>query len=300
MEFSPFPIPKSSESTRLTALLSQLPKLTIPLPLQPLETFTLFPRLPIDIRVKLWKLMSTQPRKIKLFFDVPSGSRAESRTIEGQSKIPVVLQINRESREEGLRFYTQCKESVGVRLGRHWVNYIYINFEVDHFSHAFPPVSELGCDFNFGQEVLKKIKFVDANFYGMGEHQVFRFAYFVLALFLMLAESLVDFRFAITSNDYQRFASPGVPRVQNVGGHLVARVWVKELLEYIGRFVVWYAGRRLQSPKSFPGGDQQSATKLVQNISVVFSEGSSDAAVWDYSLPDLDKLPGQEKQIKFE
>jgi hypothetical protein len=298
MESSLFSILKSSESTRLTALLSQLPKLTIPLPLQPLETFTLFPRLPIDIRVKVWKLMSTQPRKVKLFFDTPSGSRAESRTIEGQSKIPVVLQINRESREEGLQFYTQCKESVGVRLVGHWVNCIYINFEVDHFSHAFPPGIAIGCNFNFGQEVLKKIKFVDAHFCSMGEDRVFQFEYFVLARFLMLAESLVDFRFAITSNDYQKLACPGVLRLQTVSGHLVARVWVKELLEDMCRFAVWYAGRGRQSSKSFPGGDQQSATKMVQNISAVFSEGLPDAAVWDYSLPDLDKLPRQEKQIK--
>jgi len=298
MEFSSFPIPKSSENTRFTALLSQLPKLTIPLPLQPLETFTLFPRLPIDIRVKIWKLMSTQPRKVKLFFDISSASRAESRTIEGQSKIPVVLQINRESREEGLRFYTKCRESVEAKLVGHWVNHMYINFEVDHFSHAFPPGSAIGCNFNFGQEVLKKIKFVDANFYGMDEDQYCQFAYFVLARFLMLAESLVDFRFTITSNDYQEFTGSSVLRLHTVGGHLLARFWVKGLLEYMNRLAVWYVRRSRQSPKSIPGGGQQLATKIPQNISAVFSEGLTDAAVWHYSLPDLDKLPRQEKQIK--
>ncbi|KAH8790337.1 hypothetical protein F5882DRAFT_517232 [Hyaloscypha sp. PMI_1271] len=297
MEFSSFPIPKSSENTRFTALLSQLPKLTIPLPLQPLETFTLFPRLPIDIRVEIWKLMSTQPRKVKLFFDISSASRAESRTIEGQSKIPVVLQINRESREEGLRFYTKCRESVEAKLVGHWINYIYINFEVDHFSHALPPGSAIGCNFNFGQEVLKRVKFVDANLYGMDEDRVVQFEYFVLAQFLILAESLVDFRFAITSNDYQMLACPGV-QLQTVGGQLVARIWVKELLEDMCRFAVWYAGRGRQSPKFFPGGRQQSATKMVRDISAVFSEGLPNAAVWYHSLPDLDKLPRQEKQIK--
>jgi hypothetical protein len=203
--------PKGNDSGRFNDLLSTLPKLTIPTPLQPLEKFALFPKLLIEIRIKIWKLLSTQPRKVKLFFDKPSAIREKSRLIEGQSKIPVVLQICQESRAEGLRFYTMCKEKVTGEAGgiSEWVNYVYVNFDVDHFSHD---ITYLASGLCLSFSPLRKIKFIDANYYvpSGGRNEV-EFDYVVLTNLLVGIKSLVDFRFVITFNNCKQNSFDGRP-----------------------------------------------------------------------------------------
>jgi hypothetical protein len=52
-----------------------------------------------------------------------------------------------------------------------------------------------GCCFNFGPEILKQIKFVEANFYGETEAQ--EFDSFVPSRLFVVAKKLVDFRVVI-------------------------------------------------------------------------------------------------------
>jgi hypothetical protein len=128
----------SNVNTRPQSLLADIPKLSISTPLQPIESFTLFPDLPVDIRIKIWKLLSFERRKVKLFFLPRSVAHKKSHLIKGQSKIPTVLHICKESRAAGLRYYTLCLEHVleeNLEQANGGPNHVYVNFDVDHFAH---------------------------------------------------------------------------------------------------------------------------------------------------------------------
>jgi hypothetical protein len=188
--------PKTNDSMRLGNLLSTLPKLSIPTPLNPLKTFALFPKLPIDIRIRIWRIFALQPRRVKLFLLPPTETRHLSRLIDGQSKIPAIMHVSKEARAEGLRYYTLCKEDVWpsdpfkTYLGP---NQLYINFDIDHFAHDVSDMEFVGNvsleSYTFGPEVLKRIKFVDILKAGPGGPPTF------IALRDMLRESenLVEF-----------------------------------------------------------------------------------------------------------
>jgi hypothetical protein len=293
---------KCKENARVDYLLSKLSSITIPTPVKPLESFTLFPRILFEIRTKIWELLSTQSRKVKLFFDIGAYIIEETRTIDGQSKIPAVLHICKESRTEGLRFYTLCKESVVTaavmeHAVNQWTNHLYINFDVDHFLFQHPPDSPRGCNFNFKQEVLKKIKFVDAHlFQARGNRSVViselvSFEEFALGRFLMVAESLVAFRFVITANDYRQILSPSTLPGVNVLDDLLTRDWMQNLLAKravkIVEVVGFLEGGWFPIPDDGRGRLVRSEAKRNQRIVMMCSGLLLKSEIWDHTFKEL-------------
>lgn len=100
--------------SRLQNLLSGLPVLDVALRAGSFETettFPYFPKLPNELRDKVWDMVSHHRRDIKLFLH--NGVResfGDSSEVAGQSRIPIVLQVNRESRREALRHYLRVYE----------------------------------------------------------------------------------------------------------------------------------------------------------------------------------------------
>ncbi|KAI9047111.1 hypothetical protein LZ554_009184 [Drepanopeziza brunnea f. sp. 'monogermtubi'] len=163
--------------TRLQWLLSRLPRLQIPhdpITTHPvLRNFHLFKTLPIDIRVKIWGLIAMEPRIVKftdLVYDLPYPISAWNSNVEGQSRHPVLLQICRESRAEGRRYYTSCSDK-----SRRWEagnasgfvrNTYYINFAIDVFVHGSSRYSveewvPSNYNFNFPSWVIGRIQHVN-------------------------------------------------------------------------------------------------------------------------------------------
>jgi hypothetical protein len=84
--------------------------------------FSLFPQLPIELRLKIWRETLPGPRIVEL----PSVNIHQR---SGWSPVlagPIALQINRESREQTLSFYKLCFSSLN-----HTSPGTYINFTVD-------------------------------------------------------------------------------------------------------------------------------------------------------------------------
>ncbi|KAL5325325.1 hypothetical protein ACEPPN_006450 [Leptodophora sp. 'Broadleaf-Isolate-01'] len=97
--------------TRLQALLSTLPPITLPAPPTPLQEFTLFPRLPAEMRNKIWKHATQVSRKVKIFeLNTVSTHKGWDSRVEGQTWIPGIMQACRESRYEGGKVYKLCYE----------------------------------------------------------------------------------------------------------------------------------------------------------------------------------------------
>jgi len=118
--------------TRLHDLLAQLPKLEIS---HPLETFGLFPKLPVELRCRIWGYASFAPRKI-----IVGGRFSSSSILQNYGRwntVPAILHANSEARNEALRYYTKSQEEItytrrncDLVLAR---KCIYANFEVDTF-----------------------------------------------------------------------------------------------------------------------------------------------------------------------
>jgi hypothetical protein len=68
-------------------------------PSQSVTTFTVFPKLPVELRFKIWKLALPGTRVVAINFDY------ESETITSSARIPAALHTCRESRLEALKVY---------------------------------------------------------------------------------------------------------------------------------------------------------------------------------------------------
>ncbi|KAH6718404.1 hypothetical protein BKA61DRAFT_717249 [Leptodontidium sp. MPI-SDFR-AT-0119] len=145
----------------------------------PLETFEQFMQLPSELRLLIWGYIARQPRKVKLLecslrhFE-PSSAHWNS-NVEGQSRHPAMMQVCSESRNEGLRYYTVCRDRVRYvvyrnqlrKFGRHMSNTFFINFNLDVFIHGssqfqtwdnhFPGQHS----FNFGLDILSQIQHIE-------------------------------------------------------------------------------------------------------------------------------------------
>jgi len=95
---------------RLKILLARVPRFSIAHNTYRSITFTCFPRLPAELRQKVWGYAACHERIIKLNYKFPSNQDwkfgIEDNKVEGQSKAPAVLAVCSESRKEALRFYT--------------------------------------------------------------------------------------------------------------------------------------------------------------------------------------------------
>src|SRR6187402_1196555 len=99
VNLKPVPPPGS----RLRSLLSTLPKLVVDLSEE--KTFLYFNKLPVELRVKIWRFASrNNPRSI--------GLRRLTRMSYAQPNDPGILSACKESRHEGLAYYTACRERV--------------------------------------------------------------------------------------------------------------------------------------------------------------------------------------------
>jgi hypothetical protein len=66
----------------------------------PAETFKLFPKLAIELRLKIWKMALPGPRVVVVQY-------SETTQLPfSPARIPVILQVNSESRDEALKSYT--------------------------------------------------------------------------------------------------------------------------------------------------------------------------------------------------
>jgi hypothetical protein len=142
----------------LKSLLVERPQLEKPK--KPLDQFTLFPKLPLELRNKIWQIAAFEPRAIDL--DCGSG-RSGLSILRNQPKIPPILQATYESRQEGLRYYTPCTERSPSWRPRPspWMiseRTVYVNFAVDEFAIVLPLSSFVAIDCNFYEIVLGHIR----------------------------------------------------------------------------------------------------------------------------------------------
>jgi len=117
----------------LKALMASIQPLEIPSPFTNEElAFTLFPKLPPELRRQIWHHVASEPRIVYLFHtDKYSSSRSDNTTRSSQTTCPAILATNQESRSEGRRLYTPY-----MQLGSsHWTNkgVTYINLGCDRF-----------------------------------------------------------------------------------------------------------------------------------------------------------------------
>ncbi|KAL2062060.1 hypothetical protein VTL71DRAFT_6326 [Oculimacula yallundae] len=169
---------------RLGDLLSVLPTLDITPPPPVLKSFTLFPKLPIELRCKIIAFAAHEPREVLLSYDPDFfNQRYLPRTLHLETKhydfrIPPILFASSELRAEGLRYYTllDCNYENHPRTlnkrNKEVVWYIYANFAVDHFNSKTPgwkphcPGWNYGFDIkhcNFTIDMMSKVKFLDCQ-----------------------------------------------------------------------------------------------------------------------------------------
>ncbi|KAH6668027.1 hypothetical protein B0J14DRAFT_567369 [Halenospora varia] len=90
-----------------------------------LTTFTIFPDFPTEIRLKIWKFVARVPRVVDILCDghaAPGCSMFPSKTA-----VPAILHCNQESRNKGLKVYTQLPSFGKKDLYRE----TYINYDLD-------------------------------------------------------------------------------------------------------------------------------------------------------------------------
>jgi hypothetical protein len=75
--------------------------------------FKLFNKLPVELRLKIWQYASQSPRLIAANWDTQVNEvRYQSFYTLHAGPVPTVLHINRESRNEGLRYFKQIKKYI--------------------------------------------------------------------------------------------------------------------------------------------------------------------------------------------
>ncbi|KAF8863000.1 hypothetical protein BDZ45DRAFT_798628 [Acephala macrosclerotiorum] len=74
---------------------------------EPDPAFTLFPRLPIELRLRIWRLALPGARCVSLYTenDIPTAGLKHYYTAILNQRLPITLQVNVESRTETLRHY---------------------------------------------------------------------------------------------------------------------------------------------------------------------------------------------------
>jgi hypothetical protein len=108
--------------------------------------FKKFPKLPAELRVKIWKLVP-EPRIVEVLF--PMDGRKNKHKF--CAKIPAILHVCQESRHEGLKEYHPAFDSKWA------LNRVYFNFELDTLCYSsYSSWSQKSV-------FLRKIKFADLN-----------------------------------------------------------------------------------------------------------------------------------------
>ncbi|KAE9365507.1 hypothetical protein N431DRAFT_496584 [Stipitochalara longipes BDJ] len=139
--------------TRLQQLYRRLPKLLLPSPLpQTRATFTLFSKLPIEMRHMIWRHTAMEPRTIEL-----TTEHRGRQPYDNQNRAPAAIHTCQESRKEGKRYYQRCAEKISSVAGPRAIpNIIWINFAVDCFSFSTDDFLEQE-KLNFDEAVLHQV-----------------------------------------------------------------------------------------------------------------------------------------------
>jgi len=93
------------------------------------DSFTLFPSLPSELRLKIWQEVAAQPRTVELTCTTTSSNLPEGRWFS-HTKPPHIFQVCSESREVALAQYSVI-EITPVQIGLPCKTTLYINFSVD-------------------------------------------------------------------------------------------------------------------------------------------------------------------------
>jgi hypothetical protein len=84
------------------------------------DTFTLFPRLPIELRLKIWRLGFPRGRQVSFAAFAPGISPKDSEVIRKKdllgSPLPITLFVNNESRTETMKHYLMVSRRYTDRL----------------------------------------------------------------------------------------------------------------------------------------------------------------------------------------
>lgn len=106
------------------------------------RSFTLFPQLPIEIRLKIWRQLLERPRIVKVYIYGQFGDKTYYRVFVDERRVHnKLLRVNTESRNAALRFYrvhipcTFTKEGIESDPSTPQKGYLYFNPEYD-FLHA--------------------------------------------------------------------------------------------------------------------------------------------------------------------
>ncbi|KAH7311053.1 hypothetical protein BKA65DRAFT_484842 [Rhexocercosporidium sp. MPI-PUGE-AT-0058] len=157
---------------RVKALLAALPPLTIPDSPVHLYDFTLFPKLPANLRQHIWSFAASESRYIKIIeLDrrlPPSYQNWDSR-VAGQQKNPGIIGACRESQEQAKKKYRRCFEKAqrspedeekqwrgsqaqlkqakheSIASGANRGTALYVNFTSDIFILSKCPATEHEC-----------------------------------------------------------------------------------------------------------------------------------------------------------
>ncbi|KAE9365525.1 hypothetical protein N431DRAFT_353210 [Stipitochalara longipes BDJ] len=162
----------STTKSRLQDLLESLPKLLV----EPQsKTFTCFPKLPIELRIRIWNHACRVPQKVKLRITINDYSAL---AIRGGPKTPAPLHVCFESRKVALQHYTLCRQILVP--GSELLNNIktrrrsmYVNFEVDNFRIMSDSIlrprrdilsiksSRPSYRYTYNLDILKEIRFLE-------------------------------------------------------------------------------------------------------------------------------------------
>ncbi|EPE36895.1 hypothetical protein GLAREA_09058 [Glarea lozoyensis ATCC 20868] len=98
------------------------------LPVTPLTTFRLFPRLPLELRRCIWKFAAFEARLLELLPHADAFGRPYY--LFTSSPTPVTLHVCRESRSEALAIFSKAF-SIVCKFTETKQRYIWTNFSVD-------------------------------------------------------------------------------------------------------------------------------------------------------------------------
>jgi hypothetical protein len=108
------------------------------LPPQTLTNFALFPRLPPEIRIMIWKLIKPEARSIKLVFirnpdnkHREQGEKPQSPILRVKNPDPALLFVNRESRHECLRNNAWVFCSISTYIKPFYINPAIDTLQID-------------------------------------------------------------------------------------------------------------------------------------------------------------------------
>jgi hypothetical protein len=104
-----------------------------------LEKFTLFPKLPIELRTKIWEESISEPRVVVVYISNFGFKTQFCITFASSTPVPAILHVGREARQAGLKHYTLSFGSYSDKFYKGEPT-IYVNMKKDT---VYFPVSDI-------------------------------------------------------------------------------------------------------------------------------------------------------------